>query len=301
MASTFTAKLRFEKQGQGENANSWGTLLNTLLDLVDVAIAGLVEIATTGGTSPLTTANGTTDEARYAILKITGVLVSNSTIVVPASSKIYVVWNATSGAFTCTVKTSGGTGIAVTQDEKVALFCDGTNVESVQTEITDAELSAIAGLTSAANKLPYFTGSGTASLADFSASGRSIANLAITAAGGTIEGTGAATVAEKPAYTTVAAHATTCDIWNARYNLLTGGVVTFTDVPDADYQGQWFIVVANAAHILTDGANIEVQGNQNYTCEAGTVLLWYAKTISTFQVTIFPANGSAVVSSFSTG
>jgi hypothetical protein len=78
-----------------------------------------------GGNSDVTL---TATEAAFSIINFTGVLTGNINVIVPANVNEWLMYNNTSGAFTLTVKTSGGTGVAITQGARRLLYCDGTNV-----------------------------------------------------------------------------------------------------------------------------------------------------------------------------
>lgn len=125
MPSSYTASLRFELQGVGENLNTWGVRLNSALSRIDKAIAGLTTIALTGDYA-LTSSNGD-DEARSALLKFTGA--GPFTVTIPSVSKNYLIWNACTAAVTIT--TGAGATVVLTANEIVIVFCDGSGVRQI--------------------------------------------------------------------------------------------------------------------------------------------------------------------------
>ena len=129
MPSTYSTLLRLEKQAVGENNTTWGTKLNTVIDLIEAAIGGRAAVTHSDAANySLTTANSSTDEARNMILNIGGAITAARNTVVPTSSKLYIVKNATTGGYTTTLKTTAGTGIVIPNGKTTALFCDSTNV-----------------------------------------------------------------------------------------------------------------------------------------------------------------------------
>lgn len=70
-------------------------------------------------------------QARCNILNLTGVLTGNINLIIPGLVKEYIIANNTTGAFTITPKTSGGSGVAVTQASAAVVYCDGTNTFTI--------------------------------------------------------------------------------------------------------------------------------------------------------------------------
>jgi hypothetical protein len=71
-------------------------------------------------------------QARARHIVLTGTLTGNRNLIVPDSGE-WLVYNNTSGSYTVTVKTSGGTGETVDQGSNRGFFADGTNVVATTT------------------------------------------------------------------------------------------------------------------------------------------------------------------------
>jgi hypothetical protein len=93
------------------------------------------------------------------------------------------------------------------------------------------------------------------------------------------------------------ASAATPNIWaQAQGNVMTvTGVVATTGFAAAPQAGATRTLIAAGAWPLTHGANLILPGSVNYVCAAGDRLEVVAVTVNQFRVSIFKADGSAVV------
>ena len=132
MPNTTSASLKLTVQATGENSGTWGQITNTNLLILEQAIGGYDAVAlnaTTGATLAYT--NGALSNGKNKVIKLTGTLTANVNVVVPDNvEKTYIIENATSGAFTVTVKTTSGTGPTFAGGDKSIklVYSDGTDI-----------------------------------------------------------------------------------------------------------------------------------------------------------------------------
>jgi len=143
MPTQYTPILKIALPVTGELSGTWGDVVNdNITSMFEQAIAGLATINTwTTNSHTLTTANGVSSESRCAMLLAQdgAGLSAAGEIICPAASKLYVLKNASS--YSLTLKTSGGTGVAVPSGQTAFLFCDGTNVNPCVTTIVDGQVT----------------------------------------------------------------------------------------------------------------------------------------------------------------
>jgi hypothetical protein len=128
MASTFSPSLKLTLMGDGDQAGLWGQTTNTNLGtLVEQAITGVESITMVDANYTLTNFNGITNEARNAVLVVTGTNAAIRDLIPPVQKKLYTIVNNTTGGFAIRVIGVSGTGVSVPNGATCLVYCDGTN------------------------------------------------------------------------------------------------------------------------------------------------------------------------------
>jgi hypothetical protein len=173
--------------GDPLTAVNWGDIGGTLSDQTDLqaALNAKLDDSQAAAFGLVLLATATAADARTALALVPGTdvqpwdaeLTAIAGLASAADTLPYFTGSATAAltGFTAFARTLLDDADALTMRATLGLVI-GTNVQA-----WDAELQAIAGLVSAADRLPYFTGSGTAALATFTAGGRALVNSAGTA------------------------------------------------------------------------------------------------------------------------
>jgi len=153
-----TTLLGLNQPTTGSESGVWGDDVNNgFTQLVDISVAGTnnitqdsdITLSVTNGnnSSSFSTTGSNSTVAQYAVLNCTGSRTAARNIIVPASSKLYVVYNNTSGGYAITVKKSAGTGVSIANGEKALVYYDSITATDVVKIVSTTQTAAAGTLT----------------------------------------------------------------------------------------------------------------------------------------------------------
>jgi len=150
MTINYTSLLGLAQPVTGTESGTWGTVVNDeITALVEQAVAGGVTIDVTAGNVTLTDTDGASNQARNAILLVTGTPGTSRNVVAPSSSKVYLVKNSSDGAIV--LKGSATTGVTIPVNVEAVCFWNGSDFEIVgmngPASSTDTAIPTFSGTT----------------------------------------------------------------------------------------------------------------------------------------------------------
>ena len=139
MTVNYTTNLALGQPVTGTESGTWGDdVNNAVTSYLDIAIAGGLAITVTTADVTLTLTQGTSSAtnigsttAQYAILNVSGAMTAARNLILPSSSRQYVINNACTGGFLLTVKGSATTGVTLVNGEKAHVFWNGSDYAKV--------------------------------------------------------------------------------------------------------------------------------------------------------------------------
>jgi hypothetical protein len=116
MASTYTSRLKLERQASGENSGNWGNLVNYVLNRIDSTVRGYVAVGVAGSANVTLVSNTSTsntddsstdDQVHNKVIEFTGALTGAIHVFTDAVEGDYTLFNNTSGSYSLTFANTG--------------------------------------------------------------------------------------------------------------------------------------------------------------------------------------------------
>jgi hypothetical protein len=135
----------------------WGTTTNNNLGtLLEQSIAGVQAITMTDANYTLSNYNGVSDEARKAVLVVSGTNAAVRDIIAPLTPKVYTIKNNTTGGFAINIRAPSGSSVSIPNGVTSSVYCDGTNFNLALTQTLVAAGTGISvGVVGATNTISF--------------------------------------------------------------------------------------------------------------------------------------------------